>query len=430
MKVYTVSELTREIKSLVEESFPPLWVEGEITNYRPATSGHLYFDLKDENALIQCVMWRENRTLATVELVNGKKVRIYGELRVYAKGGKYNLNVERVYPVGIGELQIRFEELKLKLKSEGLFESWHKKPIPEFPERIGVVTALDGAAINDIINVAKRRYKGIEIIVRSVRVQGDGAAEEIAEAIGEFNEYGDEVRPREVRPRVDLLIVGRGGGSIEDLWAFNEEVVARAIYESRIPVISAVGHDIDTTIADFVADRSAPTPSAAAEIAVKDSKEILENVTTFEQRITNGLEKRITQLNDRLSLLEKSYGIKRLQDLIRERWQTVDEFTGRLKSSFTHPLKQKGAMLEFLLQRFNREVYQFLSARGQEVSRIEALLSGVNPKATLKRGYSICYKLPDRKVVKSSAVLLPKDKVEIEFSEGKAECEVINTDGH
>ncbi|MCK4352110.1 exodeoxyribonuclease VII large subunit [candidate division WOR-3 bacterium] len=425
MKVYTVSEITGEIKDLLEDNFPLIWVEGEVTDYRPSSSGHLYFGLKDEYAVIQCIVWREYRTLTTVEIENGKKIRVYGGLQVYAKGGRYSLRVERVYPIGIGELQIKFEELKRKLKEDGLFEEWHKKPIPEFPERIGIVTALDGAAVKDIINVAKRRYKGIEIIIRSSRVQGEGAASEIAEAIREFNEYN--VGARYIVP---LLIVGRGGGSIEDLWAFNEEVVARAIYDSQIPVISAVGHEIDTTIADFVADKRAPTPSVAAELAVKDSEEILEDLSTIAKRMGQGLERRVRGFKDKLSLFERSYGIKRLRDLIYQRWQIIDELTNRLGTSFTHPLIQKSSNFKFLVQRLNREAYQFLKNREQEVLRIEGELSGVNPKATLKRGYSICYKLPDKKVVKTSKILAPKDDLEIEFSEGKAKCEVINTEDH
>ncbi|MDI6840056.1 MAG: exodeoxyribonuclease VII large subunit [bacterium] len=415
MKVYTVSELTMAIKDLIEGSFPPIWVEGEVTNYRPSASGHLYFDLKDEVALIQCVMWRENRMLTTIEISNGKKLRVYGELQVYAKGGRYNLNISRIYPVGIGELQIKFEELKRKLQALGLFDISHKKPIPEFAERIGIVTALDGAAIKDVINIAKRRYNGIEIVVRQSRVQGDGAAYEIAQGINEFNEYGD----------VDLIIVGRGGGSIEDLWAFNEEIVAYAIYNSKIPVISAVGHEVDFTIADFVADYRAPTPSAAAEIAVKDASELLENISIMDKRIKHGLTKRVNQLNEKLISIKRSYGIKRLKNLIYQKWQTIDEFHHRLSPAFVQPLVQRKTELKFLIQELEREAIQFINNRKNDVVRIEGELSGINPKATLKRGYSICYKLPQRKVVTSSKLLSKEDEVEIEFHKGKAKCEVL-----
>lgn len=436
MKIYTVSELTTQIKELLEDGFPGVWVEGEVTNYRPSSSGHLYFSLKDEFALINCIIWKEDRTITTVELQNGKKIRIYGVLRVYAKGGTYNLQVERVYPIGIGELQIKFEELKRKLKVEGLFETSHKKPLPKWVERIGVVTAMDGAAVQDIIKVARRRYPGVEIIIRASPVQGDGAAQEIARGIKEFNMYSG----------VDLLIVGRGGGSIEDLWAFNEEVVARAIYDSTIPVISAVGHDIDWTIADFVADVRAPTPSAAAEIAVRNSEEILDEIDSFEAKMEHTIKKRISMIRDKILAIEKSYGINRLLDLIHEHWQTLDELGRRLGVSFTHPLAQKVTELKFVAQRFNQVgttltvvpkkrldeivlklkfgINGFLKQEEQSIKIIESKLGGVNPHAILERGYSICYKLPERTVVKTSKVLSQKDKVEVEFSDGKVQCEV------
>ena len=421
MKVYSVSEITAGIKEILESEFPEAWIEGEVTDYRPSPAGHLYFSLKDEFALLNCIIWRENRTLTTMELKNGAKVRVYGSLRIYAKGGRYNLQVERVYPIGIGELQIRFEELKRKLAQEGLFAPVHKKPIPRWVSRIGVVTTIDGAAVRDIIKVARRRYPGIQIIVRSSRVQGDGAAQDIAQGIREFNEYN--VGTRYIVP---LLIVGRGGGSIEDLWAFSEEVVARAIYDSKIPIISAVGHEIDWTIADFVADERAPTPSSAAEIAVADSRENLEKLSNFKHRIGDRTRKNIKDARDKINSIERSYGLRRLFDLIHTHWQTLDELSYRIGSSFAHPLEQKHAGLELTAHRFYGTARRFLEWELQRVKIIETRLNGVNPKATLQRGYSICYKLPERKVVKMGNALLPKDKIEIEFCEGKAECEVLN----
>ncbi len=415
MKVYSVSEITAGIKKLLESEFPEAWIEGEVTDYRPSPAGHLYFSLKDEFALLNCIIWKENRTLTTVELKNGAKVRVYGGMRVYAKGGRYNLQVERVYPIGIGELQIKFEELRRKLAQEGLFASAHKKPIPRWVSRIGVVTAIGGAAVRDIIKVACRRYPGIQMIVRSSRVQGAGAAQDIAQGIQEFNEYG----------KVDLLIVGRGGGSIEDFWAFNGEVVARAIYDSKIPIISAVGHEIDWTIADFVADYRAPTPSAAAEIAIPDSEETLEKLSRFEHRIENRAKKKVEVARDKVNSIERSYGLRRLFDLIHTHWQTLDELSYRIESSFAHPMEQKRAGLELTAHRFYGTARRFLEWELQRVKIIKTRLNGVNPKATLQRGYSICYKLPEKKMVKTSNALLPKDKVEIEFYEGKAECEVL-----
>jgi exodeoxyribonuclease VII large subunit len=439
--LYYVSEITAQIKDLLETEFPGLWIEGEVTDHRPSPSGHLYFNLKDAFASLSCVIWRDNRTIATVEIRNGNKVRVYGKLRVYVKGGRYNLQVDRVYPIGIGELQIRFEELKRKLKAEGLFDESHKKPLPEWIERIGVITAIGGAAVQDIIRVAKRRYPGIEIIVRSSPVQGEGAAQKIANAIGEFNQFD-----RETSSHISVLIVGRGGGSIQDLWPFNEEVVARAIFESQIPVISAVGHDIDWTIADLVADCRSPTPSAAAEIAVRDSNELLNNLDDFKTRTGSAIRKKIGAIHDKLLSVEKSYGINRLLDVIHEHWQTLDDMERRLGSAFTQPLSQKREKLGFAVRRFTQEARYFLTRSGKELDETASLLNasmnrflrdeereltilvskmdGMSPRATLARGYSICYKIPEKSVVRKSNELSPRDKVEIEFSEGKTECEV------
>jgi exodeoxyribonuclease VII large subunit len=441
MKIYSVSEITAQIKELLESEFPGVWVEGEVTDYKVSPSGHLYFSLKDEFALLSCIIWRENRTLLTVEIKNGKKVRVYGRLRVYVKGGKYNLQVEKVYPIGIGELQIKFEELKQRLKKEGLFEAIHKKPLPEWVECIGIITALDGAALWDIIKVAKRRYPGVKIIVRASPVQGEGAAEEIAKGIIEFNQFNQKTDYG-----VDLLIVGRGGGSIEDLWAFNEEIVARAIYDSEIPIISAVGHDVDWTIADLVADYRAPTPSVAAEIAIKEQKRVMDKLESLESQMTNSIKRKIDAFKEKIAFIEKSYGIKRLIDLIYDYWQTIDELEYKLNTSFTHPLVQKKAKFNFIIRRFFQEenhflfhqkrelqsislrlinaIQSYMKNKDQKMKIIETKLLNMSPKAILQRGYSICYKLPEKRVVKDSKILSQYDKIKVELFRGSAECEV------
>ncbi len=249
--IYTVSSLTHEIKMLLETSFPRLWVEGEISNYKAHSSGHIYFTLKDENAQIRCAMWRFKAGELLFRLEDGLKVIVEADIQVYEKSGNYQLIVQQLQPAGIGALQLAFEQLKQRLRAEGLFDEAHKKPLPTFPERVGVITSPTGAAIRDIISVVHRRFPAVQLILYPVRVQGEGAAEEIVHAIKDFNEFKE----------VDVLIVGRGGGSLEDLWAFNEEKVARAIYASRIPVVSAVGHEVDFSISDFVADRRAATPT-------------------------------------------------------------------------------------------------------------------------------------------------------------------------
>ncbi len=393
MKVYTVRELTREIKHLLEGSFEPLWIEGEVTDFRPAPSGHLYFSLKDDYALIHCIIFEQDRFFSTIEIRNGIKIKAYGELSLYEKRGRYSLIIHKVYPSGIGELQIKFEELKRKLEKEGLFDSAHKKSIPEFVEKIGIVTAISGAAIRDVIRTIKERCPYCKIVVRGSKVQGDGAGNDIANALRDINEYGE----------VDVIILCRGGGSIEDLWAFNEEVVARAIYNSEIPIISGIGHEIDFTIADFVADLRASTPTGAAQIAVKDKNEILLNINSFEERIRNGLNQKIEIIKERVLVLERSYGIRRIKDLIYQKQEYLDEVEGDFEQCFAR-----------ILQR-NRERLDFLETR----------IVGISPRMTLKRGYNICYKLPDKKIVKSSEFLVKRDKVELEFYKGKTRCEVL-----
>lgn len=413
VKIYSISEITAAVKELVE-ALPGVWIEGEISNYREASSGHLYFDMKDEAALIACIIWREKRGIETVGMKDGMKIKAFGNLRVYAKGGRYNFNIEQVYPVGVGELQIRFNQLKAKLEKEGLFDSEYKKELPEFPERIGIVSSIGGAAIHDIIRILnKRRPFGIEIIVRDTRVQGEDAPEDIAEGIQEFNEYG-----------VDLIIISRGGGSVEDLWAFNEEVVARAIYASEIPIVSAVGHEIDYTIADYVADVRAPTPSGAAELIVRDSKEILEDIENYQEILLGGLEKLIKDYREILSNIAKSYGIRRIADLIKEKWQTIDDLTYKFQHSLMQPVVLYKGKIELLEEKMNQNTKQAITKEKHSIREIAGRLEAVNPKATLKRGYSIVRKLPGEEIIKSSKKIASGDKIRIELSEGKAKCEV------
>lgn len=392
MKIYTVSELTKEIKFLLEDNFPPIWVEGEISNLKTPESGHLYFSLKDQYSQIRCVMFRSNTLTLWVNLVNGMKVRVLGKIGVYERDGVYQLYVEEVKPVGVGELAIKFEQLKRKLRAEGLFDSKHKKPLPRFPESIGVVTSPTGAAIRDIIKVARRRFPSCRIVLNPVRVQGSGAAEEIAKAIDEFNEYG----------RVDILIVGRGGGSMEDLWPFNEEVLARAIYRSRIPIVSAVGHEIDFTISDFTADTRAATPSAAVEKVLPDRKELTGQIDSLVRRMEENLLKRIGGFRDRLESIEYSYGFRRPTEIILQKWQGVDELERNLERNLLH----------------------LVDIRKNRVVSLNSRLGSLNPESILARGYSISRKLPERKILKSSEELKLGDEVEIQLHRGKVETEV------
>ena len=389
-QVYTVTHLTRQIKELLENSFPRLWVEGELSNFKRHTSGHLYFTLKDENAQISCAMWRFRAGTLPFAPESGMKVLVEGDVQVYEKGGNYQLIIQQIQPAGIGALQLAFEQLKRKLHAEGLFDASHKKPLPAFPERIGVITSPTGAAIRDIISVLTRRFPGIEILLYPVRVQGDGAAQEIAEAIADFNRYGE----------ADLLIVGRGGGSLEDLWAFNEEIVARAIYASGIPVISAVGHEVDYSIADFVADHRAPTPSAAAEIAVRDRREVAGELNYYREKLTTVFRKQIDNQRTRLQRIQEGYGFRRPLDMIYQSNQRLDELQRSIGASLNYYLQLQRSRLE----------------------KLEQQLRAINPEAILQRGFSICYK--DGKIVKDIAQLEENDPVRIQLAQGWFAAEV------
>jgi exodeoxyribonuclease VII large subunit len=396
-KIYKVSEITRDIKNLLEQSFPTLWVEGEISNYTLHSSGHRYFSLKDENAQIRCVLFRwEGRRLA-FEPEDGMKVYALGNLTVYEKSGQYQLSVIKLHPAGIGELELAFQQLKERLYNEGLFDEAHKKPIPEYPQAIGVVTSPTGAAIRDIINIIHRRDPGMKIILNPVRVQGEGATDEIAQAIKDFNEY----------KKVDLLIIGRGGGSLEDLWAFNEEIVARAIYDSKIPIISAVGHEVDFTIADFVADLRAPTPSAAAELAVKNRLETAKEIRNLFKTLVSTQRLIVEDYKSRINSARESYGFKRALDLIAQRAQRADE----------------------LLRRLLKEIKNYFDSKKKSLSLVSGKLNALSPLAVMERGFSVTRRLPEMEIIKDADSLRLKDEIEVRFFRGKVEAEVKKING-
>jgi exodeoxyribonuclease VII large subunit len=382
--VITITDLTRQIKYSLESSFPHIWVEGEISNFKQHTSGHLYFTLKDEGAQLSAVMWRSRVPYLNFQPADGMKVIARGSITVYPPRGNYQLDTEQIQPLGIGELQIAFERLKQKLDTEGLFSPEHKKPIPEFPERIGIITSETGAALQDIRSVLSRRHPSVEVVLAPVRVQGAGAAEEIADAIKSMNRFGG----------IDVLIVGRGGGSLEDLWAFNEEIVARAIYASEIPVVSAVGHEIDFSIADFVADLRAPTPSAAAELVVRDRSELLEDIGNLCYTMQGALEHQLSGLRERTASLVTSYSFNRPKDLIREFSQHVDELDRSLETSVSHAVQ------------IVRQTYKSLQQQ----------LQALNPDSVLRRGYTIVRK--EKHVVSRAVSLKSGDEVDIQFHDG------------
>ncbi len=333
--IFTVSELTSEIKITLEEHFSALNVIGEISNFKAHVSGHWYFTLKDANAQINCTMWRGINNYVFFTPQDGMKVIVRGRLTVYPPRGSYQLDVRSMQPAGEGELQAAFERLKRKLQKEGLFDKELKKPIPAFPRKIGIVTGAGTAALRDMISVAKRRYPVVELVIAGARVQGEGAAEEISQAIKKLNKLND----------IDLIIVARGGGSLEDLWAFNEEVVARTIFESEIPIVSGVGHEIDFTIADFVADYRAPTPSAAMEIATPDINEIFAFLNEFSYNTTINIFDKIDRYKSNVQQISGSYGFKNPLNRIKNFYQYLDNLVYKLDGLTTNKLKHLNNIL-------------------------------------------------------------------------------------
>jgi len=312
--IYTISEITGKIKQTLENDFPIVTVIGEISNFKNHSSGHWYFTLKDNNAALNCTMWKSNNYSVIFSPQDGMQIIAKGKITVYPPRGSYQLNVSSMLPAGEGALQAAFERLKKKLQREGLFDEKFKKPIPQFPRRIGIVTAGDGAAFRDMVTTANRRFPAVELVLASAKVQGAGAAEEIAHQIRRFNLLDD----------IDLIIIGRGGGSLEDLWAFNEEIVARAIFDSRIPIISGVGHEIDFSISDFVADLRAPTPTAAMELATPDIQKIFAFLKDFFYNASLNISQLIEGLKNKISQLIFSYGFQTTGDIINIKYQLLD----------------------------------------------------------------------------------------------------------
>lgn len=398
--LYTVSQLNARVRELLELSFPEIGVEGEISNFRSYASGHLYFTLKDEASEIEAVMFQSRAASLDFQPEDGMSVLAWGTVTVYERRGRYQLEVRRLKPAGVGKLQQAFERLKEKLQAEGLFEEAYKKPIPAYPERIGIVTSPEGAALRDVISILSRRYPLVEVRVFPVKVQGEGAAEEIAHAIGLANAYHLREEP------LDALIVGRGGGSLEDLWAFNEEVVARAIFRSQVPVISAVGHEIDFTIADFVADLRAPTPSAAAELVVPDRAELCMRLRDRVRRLRDGQRARLEDLRMRLRMAVSSYAFRRPLRALQDAFQSLDH------------LRAEAVRAE-------RE--RLLEAQ-QRVDRLLGQLEAMNPLAVLRRGYALVEDAQGRPLTSSRQVQIG-ERIRVRLREGRLHCEVLGREG-
>jgi exodeoxyribonuclease VII large subunit len=392
--ILTVTDVTRRIKTTLEQSFTNLTVQGEISNFKRHSSGHLYFTLKDEGASISGVMWRSRAPSLTFSPQDGMKVIARGNVTVYEVRGVYQLDVHHLQPLGVGDLQMAFEQLKQKLLAEGLFERERKRALPRFPRRIALVTSPTGAAIRDMLQIIERRNPGVEIILCPVRVQGEGAAAEIAQGIDDCNALGG----------VDVIIAGRGGGSLEDLWAFNEEIVARAIARSDVPVVSAVGHEVDFTIADFVADLRAPTPSAAAELVVPKRDDLVEIVRNNVYTTEHLVRKKLDADRKHIRSLVGSYAFNRPFDKVRQFAQRSDEMRSALHRLVTHRV----ALL------------------GQECSSLAKRMDSVHPGKILERGYTMV--LRGGTVVPSSAALAPEDAIVVRFKDGDVPATVTNGD--
>jgi exodeoxyribonuclease VII large subunit len=442
-KVFTVAELTRTIRSLLEARVGNVWVQGEVSNYKKHPSGHHYFTLKDSRAAISCVIFRSAMISLRQPLADGAQVQVYGNLTVFEARGQYQLSVEVVQPRGLGLLQAKFEALKRKLEAEGLFDPARKKTLPEFPRRIGIITSPSGAAIRDILNVLRRRARQIEILINPVRVQGTGAAAEIATAINELSS------PSDIWPPLDVVIVARGGGSIEDLWEFNEEIVARAIASSLIPIVSAVGHEIDFTIADFVADLRAPTPSAAAELIVPDVAELERRIGELENCLHRCLRTFVAREQTRLRLFSQRALSSELLRRVRDGQQTLDwtrenllrnaqQFLGNARNGIAErwmSLRRHDPTREIAARRDRfADVARRLISSGpasarsirQQFERAEKILAVLGPDVTLRRGYSITRGVNGR-VVRSSRELKAGDALRTELADGSVDSAVVTT---
>ena len=390
--IYTVSEITKYMRVILEDSFPALWIEGEISNFVLHSSGHMYFSIRDAQATLKCAMFKRSNEKLKFRPKDGMKVICFGSISVYEARGDYQLIVEQIEPKGIGALQLEFQQLKEKLMKEGLFDERHKVPIPYLPTRIGIITSPTGAAIRDILNIARRRFSNVEIIINPVKVQGESAKNEIAAAIRQFNELKN----------IDVIIVTRGGGSLEDLWPFNEEVVARAIYDCEIPIISAVGHEIDYTISDFTADFRAPTPSAAAELVIPRKEDLVKLIDTSVTRLKNKILGKIDVLRERLATLKDSYILRQPLNLIMQYQQRIDGLGEGIAIRIDHVVKMKS------------ENFKLLAGK----------LETLSPLAILNRGYSITAKIPEGIIVNDAKILAKGDMVETKLGSGKFKSRV------
>jgi len=434
-KVVTVSQLTALVRELLEDNFEHLWVEGEVSNLAQPTSGHVYFTLKDAGATVRCVMFKSSARATKFRLADGMKILLRARMTVYDQRGEYQLVVEYVEPLGLGALQLAFQQMRERLAKEGLFAEELKKPLPVLPATVGIVTSPTGAAIHDIFNVIGRRHASLRILIAPVRVQGEGAAGEIAGAIADLNRY----------PGTDVIIVARGGGSMEDLWPFNEEIVARAIAASRLPVISAVGHEVDVTIADLVADLRAPTPSAAAELVVSSKSQLAADCDALERRLHLAVQRRLAAAAAKLEILTLSLKdpaatverfMQRLDDLqgraeaflaelIRRGLQRVEAAENALKlCSPERAIREAAAKTDNFSLRIHATMLARVEQAHGSLATAAGRLEALSPLAILQRGYAVVFKTSSGATVKSVVQLGKGENIAVRFADGVAGCEV------
>jgi exodeoxyribonuclease VII large subunit len=436
-RILTVSELTAHVRTLLEERFFEIWVEGELSNCRVWNTGHLYFTLKDAAAQIKGVMFRSSLRLLRFKPQDGLRVVARGRISVYDQKGEYQIVCEHLEPEGLGALQLAFDQLKQRLSAEGLFDQARKRPLPALPRKIGIVTSLDGAAVRDIINVLRRRYANAHLVIRPTRVQGEGAALDIARGIRAIARIKG----------VDVILVGRGGGSIEDLWSFNQEVVARAIAGSPVPVISAVGHETDVTIADFVADVRAPTPSAAAEMVVARKDEFVARIDRLVRGVSAAMAARSHRLESRLRALDSRPGFAGMHGRLAFRGRHAGDVTFELRRAMHAGLASRERAFQRLrltLERFDLRrrlaavrarliagearlhatMHKRTHTRRERLGASAARLDTLSPLAVLGRGYAVCWNADRTGILRSAAEVAPGDRVIVTVEHGELDCEV------
>lgn len=393
-RIYTVSEITREIKRVIEQFIAPVWIEGEVSNFVISRIGHIYFSLKDQNAVMNCTIWRSQALSIPFQIVNGMRLVVFGNVTTYAMQSQYQLNVQQIRAAGLGSLFLAFEALKKKLSEEGMFDPERKRPLPAFPTRIGLITSQSGAALRDFLQVSRRRNPAVEIVLYPALVQGKEAATAVMRGIELFNRQRN----------VDFIVITRGGGSLEDLWTFNEEALVRAVAQSVLPAVSAVGHEVDFTLCDFAADLRAPTPSAAAEMTIPERAAILQHIDQSMGKISQFTEMLVTGTRNSIASYIKRLLLNRPLELLRQRSQRVDDLESQI----------------------NKTIGNRLQAARIEIENLRKTLELLNPRSVLERGFAIVYKWPEKKVIKSVTALQPGAEILVEVRDGEIKARAEN----